>query len=66
MSNEYNRTDVERYVAYKRVLERPTFDSIEDARENMRAAEGEFRRFVIRETKPLGLYRVCYCFFSTP
>ena len=53
---------VEQYQAYKRVLDRPTFDSIEDAQENMRATEGEFRRFVVRE--PLGIYRVYYCFMS--
>ena len=56
-------THQERYVSMKRVLERPTFNSIEDAEQNMRAAEGEFRRFVVRE--PLGVYSVCYCFIST-
>lgn len=56
-------THLERYISYKRVLERPTFNSIEDAEENMRAHEGEFRRFVVRE--PLGVYVVCYCFINT-
>ena len=52
-----------RYVSFKRVLERPTFNSIEQAEKEMRAHEGEFRRFVVRE--PLGVYSVCYCFIST-
>ena len=56
-------TDVERYVSYKRVLERPTFNSIEQAEENMRAVEGEFRQFVVRER--LGMYAVYFCFIST-
>lgn len=60
--SERRMTDLERFRAYKRVLERPTFDSIEDAQANMRAAEGEFRRFVVRE--PLGIYRVYFCFMS--
>lgn len=63
MSNERRMTDTERYVSMKRVLERPTFDSIEDAEQNMRAVEGKFRRFVVRE--PLGIYSVCYCFINT-
>ena len=61
---ELRMTDLERYQAYKRVLERPTFDSIEDAQENMRAVEGEFRRFVVRE--PLGNYRVYFAFMNQP
>jgi hypothetical protein len=60
--SEQRMTELERYQAYKRVLERPTFDSIEDAQENMRAVEGEFRRFVVRE--PLGIYRIYFCFMS--
>ena len=64
MSSERRLTDIERYQSYRRVLQRPTFDSIEDAQENMRAKEGEFRRFVVRE--PLGIYRVYFCFLSTP
>jgi len=64
MSSERRLTDIERYQSYRRVLQRPTFDSIEDAQENMRAKEGEFRRFVVRE--PLGTYRVYFCFLSTP
>jgi len=60
--SERRMTDMERYQSYKRVLERPTFDSIEDAQANMRAVEGEFRRFVVRE--PLGIYRVYFCFMS--
>lgn len=56
-------THQERYVSFKRVLERPTFNSIEQAEKEMRAHEGEFRRFVVRE--PLGVYSVCYCFIST-
>jgi len=60
--NESRMEDLERFQAYKRVLERPTFDSIEDAQANMRAAEGEFRRFVVRER--LGVYRVYFCFMS--
>ena len=35
--SESNMNYVDRYRAYKKVLERPTFDSIEDAQENMRA-----------------------------
>jgi len=58
----HRMTHVERYVSYKRVLERPTFNSIEQAEREMRAHEGEFRRFVVRE--PLGVYSVCYCFIS--
>ena len=61
-TSERRMNDVERYQSYKKVLERPTFDSIEDAQENMRAVEGEFRRFVVRE--PLGIYRVYFCFMS--
>ena len=57
-------TDLERYVAFKRVLERPTFDSIEDAEKDMRAKEGERRQFVVRE--PLGHYRVYYAFMTQP
>lgn len=63
MSSERRMTDLERYQSMKRVLERPTFESIEDAEENMRAHEGEFRTFVVR--KPLGVYQVCYCFIQT-
>jgi hypothetical protein len=61
---ELRLNDFERYSAYVKVLQRPTFDSIEDARESMRAKEGEFRRFVIRE--PLGIYRVCFAFMTQP
>jgi len=64
IDNELRMTDLDRYIAYKRVLERPTFDSIEDAKENMRAKEGEFRRFVVRE--PLGVYRVYFAFMNQP
>lgn len=60
--NESRMTDLERYQSYKRVLDRPIFDSIEEAEENMRAVEGKFRRFVVRE--PLGIYRVYFCFMS--
>ena len=56
-------THAERYVSMKRLLDRPTFNSIEDAEQNMRAKDGECRRFLIREK--LGVYRVCYCFIST-
>jgi len=63
--NERRMTDLERYTSMKKVLvERPIFDNVEDARENMRAKDGEFRRFVIRGS--LGIYRVCYCFISHP
>jgi hypothetical protein len=62
MSDERRMTDLERYLSYKRVLERPTFNSIEQAEREMRAHDGEFRRFVVRE--PLGMYSVCYCFIS--
>jgi len=62
MSDERRMTDLERYLSYKRVLERPTFNSIEDAEQHMRAHDGEFRRFVVRER--LGMYVVCYCFIS--
>ena len=63
MSDEFRMTDLERYLAYKRVLERPMFNSIEDAEENMRAKEGEYRQFVVR-TRP-GSYTVCQCYIST-
>ena len=62
--NKWDMNDVERYRQYRKVLKRPTFDSIEDARENMRAKEGEFRRFIVCE--PLGLYRVYFAFMNTP
>jgi len=66
-TDESRMTDIERYTNMRKVLaERPIFDSEEDARENMRAKDGECRRFVIRECGSLGMYRVCYCFFSTP
>lgn len=64
MSDEIRMTALERYLSYKRVLERPTFNSIEEAEQNMRAVEGEFRRFVVRQ--PLGMYLVCFAFMSTP
>lgn len=62
--SEQRMTDLEQYLAYKNALLRPTFDSEDDARENMRAVDGEFRRFVIRGK--LGVYRVCYAYISTP
>lgn len=40
----------------------PTFDKIEDAEQNLRAREGWFRRFMVRE--PLGVYVVCYCYIA--
>lgn len=61
--SERRMTDLERYQSYKRVLDRPIFNSIEEAEENMRAKEGEFRRFVVRGA--LGSYTVCYCFIQT-
>lgn len=64
IDNERRMTDLERYQAYKRVLERPTFNSIEEAEENMRAKEGERRQFVVCE--PLGQYRVYYAFMTQP
>ena len=65
--NERRMTDIERYTSMRKVLaERPIFESEDDARENMRAKDGEFRRFVIREQNALGMYRVCYCFLATP
>ena len=64
MSNELQMNAFERYKAYVDVLQRPTFDSIEDAEANMRATEGERRRFVVRE--PLGVYRVYYAFMTQP
>ena len=63
MSDERRMTDLDRYLSYKRVLERPTFDSIEDAEQSMRAVEGERRQFVVR--MKLGMYMVCYCFIQT-
>ena len=65
IDNERRMTDLERYQSFKRALERPTFTSEDDARENMRAVDGEFRRFVIKESGALGRIRVCYCFIST-
>ena len=61
--SELRMTDLERYLAYKRVLERPTFASIEDAEEHMRAKEGECRTFVVRER--LGTYVVCACYIQS-
>jgi hypothetical protein len=67
IDNERRMTDLERFTSMRKVLrDRPIFDSEDDARENMRAKDGEFRRFVIRESSALGMYRVCYCFLSTP
>ena len=63
MSEERIMTDLERYLSYKRVLERPTFDSIEQAEHEMRAKEGECRQFVVR-TRP-GVYTVCQCYMQT-
>lgn len=63
MSDEIRMTALERYLSYKRVLERPTFNSVEEAEEHMLAAEGERRQFVVR-VRP-GAYLVCYCFVST-
>ena len=56
-------THQERYTSMKRLLDRPTFNSIEQAEKEMRAHEGEFRRFLVREKG--GSYLVCYCFIST-
>ena len=67
IDNESRMTDLERYLSMKKVLRnRPIFVSEDDARENMRAKDGEFRRFVIRDSGALGMYRVCYCFLATP
>jgi hypothetical protein len=62
IDNERRMTDLERYQSYKRILERPTFDSLEDAEQNMRAVAGERRQFVVRE--PLGVYRVYFAKMS--
>lgn len=62
MSEERRMTDLERYQSYKRVLQRPTFSSIEDAEQHMRAKEGECRQFVVR-TRP-GVYSVCQCYIQ--
>ena len=64
IDNERRMTDLERYVAYRRVLERPMFDSIEDAQANMRAKEGERRQFVVRDGR--GSYRVYFAFMTQP
>lgn len=56
--------DLERYRDYQKLFALPTFGSIEDATENMRAVDGKFRRFILR--KPLGVYTVCYAFISAP
>lgn len=61
---ERRLNDFECYQSHRKVLQRPTFDSLDDARANMRAKEGEFRRFVVRE--PLGIYRVYFAFMNTP
>ena len=64
IDNERRMTDLERYSSMRKVLaERPVFDNMEDAKTNMRAKEGEFRRFVVRGA--LGSYTVCYCFIQT-
>jgi len=60
---DWKVNDLVRYQRYTTVLKRPTFASVDDARQNMRVAEGKFRRFVVRE--PLGIYSVCYCFINT-
>jgi hypothetical protein len=56
-------TDLERYLSFKKVLERPMFNSIEQAESEMRAASGEFRQFIIR--KRPGSYTVCACYIQT-
>jgi len=61
---DWKANDLVRYQRYTAVLKRPTFASLDDARQNMRAVEGEFRRFVVKE--PLGIYRVYYAFIHTP
>lgn len=61
---ERRMNDFERYQSLRKVLQRPTFTSLDDAQANMRAVEGEFRRFVVRE--PLGTYRVYFAFMNTP
>ncbi len=67
IDNERRMTDLERFSSMRKVLrDRPIFDSEDDARQNMRAKDGEFRRFVIREQGALGMFRVCYCFISHP
>lgn len=64
IDNERRMTHLERYTSMRKMLERPTFDSEEDARQNVRVVDGEFRRFVIRA--PLSAYRVCYAFIAHP
>ena len=67
IDNERRMTDLERFSSMRKVLrDRPIFESEDDARQNMRAKDGEFRRFVIHEKNALSTYRVCYCFFQTP
>ena len=62
--SDWKVNDLVRYQRYTTVLKRPTFASVDDARQNMRVAEGKFRRFIVRE--PLGVYRVYYAFINTP
>lgn len=61
--SERRMTDLERYLSFKKVLERPTFNSIEQAESEMRAADGEFRQFIVR--KRPGNYTVCACYTHT-
>lgn len=62
-NDEFRMTDVERYKTLKRLLERPIFYSIEQAEREMRAVEGEFRKFLVRA--PLGTFIVCQCSMQT-
>ena len=59
---ENRQNPLEKFKMFKRVLERPTFESIEDAEENMRAKEGEFRQFVVNAR---GVFEVHVCYIQT-
>jgi hypothetical protein len=62
MNEERRITDLELYQSYRRLLERPTFNSIEQAEREMRVHDGEFRRFIVRNR---GSYSVCTCYIQT-
>ena len=53
---------LEQYKMFKRVLQRPTFDSLENAEENMRAKEDEEREFVVSSR---GTHQVYQCYIQT-
>lgn len=57
-SERDTRNPLDVYKQYRRILDRPTFTSIEDAEVNMRAKEDERRTFIVESG---GTYQVCSC-----